>query len=50
MRFARLEIKAIAARVLRDFRLTPEPGYRLEVRQAATLRPRRGMPMTIRSG
>jgi cytochrome P450 len=49
MRFAQLEIKAIAARVLRDFRLAPVPGHRLEVRQAATLAPRHGMPMTMRA-
>jgi cytochrome P450 len=48
MRFGQLEIKAIAARVLREHRLELEPGYRLEVRQTPTLGPRRGMPMRVR--
>ncbi len=50
MRFGQLEIKAIAARILREHRLELEPGYRLEVRQTPTLGPRRGMPMRVRRG
>lgn len=47
MRFGQAEIRVIARRVLRDFRLRPDPGYTLEVRQTPTLGPRRGMPMTV---
>ena len=39
MRFGQLEIKAIAARILREHRLELAPGYRLEVRQTPTLGP-----------
>lgn len=49
MRFGQLEIKAIAARILRAHRLELEPGYRLEIRQTPTLGPKRGMPMRVRS-
>jgi cytochrome P450 len=48
MRFGQLEIKVIAAQILRRFRLELRPGYRLEIRQTPTLGPRRGMPVTIR--
>jgi len=49
MRFGRLEIKAIAARVLAGHRLELAPGYRLTVRQTPTLGPRDGMPMRVRA-
>ena len=45
MRFGQLEIKAIAARVLREHRLELPPGHRLEVRQTPTLGPKGGLPM-----
>jgi cytochrome P450 len=48
MRFGQLEIKAIAVRILRSFRIELQPGYRPEIRQTPTLGPRRGMPVTIR--
>jgi cytochrome P450 len=48
MRFGQLEIKAIAARVLREHRLELEPGHRLEVRQTPTLGPKDGLPMRVR--
>ena len=47
MRFGQLEIKAIAARILREHRLELEPGYRLEIRQTPTLGPKRGLPMRV---
>jgi len=49
MRFGQLEIKAIAARILRAHRLELEPGYALEIRQTPTLGPRAGMPMRVRT-
>jgi cytochrome P450 len=49
MRFGQQEIRTIAARILRDFRLDLEPGFRLEIRQTPTLGPRRGMPMVVRA-
>ena len=47
MRFGQAEIRAIARRILADFRLTRPPGSRLEIRQTPTLGPRRGLPMTV---
>jgi cytochrome P450 len=47
MRFGQAEILAIARRILGDFRLELEPGFRLEIRQTPTLGPRRGMPMRV---
>ena len=45
MRFGQLEIRAIAARILRGAPARAEPGQRLEIRQTPTLGPRsRGMP------
>ena len=44
-----LEIKAIAARILREHRLELAPGYRLEIRQTPTLGPKGGMPMRVRA-
>jgi cytochrome P450 len=49
MRFGQLEIRAIAARLLRDFTVQPEEGWRLEVRQTPTLGPRGGMPVRVRA-
>jgi cytochrome P450 len=48
MRFGQQEIRAIATRVLRDFRLELEPGHRLVIRQTPTLGPRGGLRMRIR--
>jgi cytochrome P450 len=48
MRFGQLEIKAIAARVLREHRLELAPDHRLEVRQTPTLGPKGGLPMRMR--
>jgi cytochrome P450 len=47
MRFGQLEIKAIAARVLREHRLELVRGHRLEVRQTPTLGPKGGLPMRV---
>lgn len=49
MRFGQLEIRAIAARVLRDFTLELEPGWTLDVRQTPTLGPKGGMPVRLRA-
>jgi cytochrome P450 len=49
MRFGQLEIKAIAARILREHRLELPPGHRLEVRQTPTLGPRGGLPVRVRA-
>ena len=48
MRFGQLEIKAVAARILRGHRLELAPGFRLEVRQTPTLGPKDGMPIRVR--
>jgi cytochrome P450 len=48
MRFGQLEIKAVAARILREHRLELAPGFRLEVRQTPTLGPKDGMPIRVR--
>jgi cytochrome P450 len=48
MRFGQLEIKAIAARVLREHRLELPRGHRLEIRQTPTLGPKGGLPMRLR--
>jgi cytochrome P450 len=47
MRFGQLEIKAIAARVLREHRLERADGRRLEIRQTPTLGPKGGLPMRV---
>jgi cytochrome P450 len=49
MRFGRLEIKAIAARILREHRLELAPGYKLTVRQTPTLGPKHGLPVRVRA-
>ncbi len=48
MRFGQLEIRTIAARVLRDFRLELAPGFRLAIRQTPTLGPRAGLPVVVK--
>ena len=47
MRFGQAEIRIIAARILREFRLEAVPGSRLQIRQTPTLGPRRGMPFVV---
>jgi cytochrome P450 len=49
MRFGQLEVKVIAARILRDFRLELEPRHRLVIRQTPTLGPKDGLPMIVRA-
>jgi cytochrome P450 len=49
MRFGQLEVKAIAARVLREHRLELPERHRLEIRQTPTLGPRGGLPMHVRA-
>ncbi|MEK6326992.1 MAG: cytochrome P450 [Actinomycetota bacterium] len=49
MRFGELEIRAIAAAILRRFRLELEPDWRMRIRQMPTLSPRGGLPMRIRA-
>jgi cytochrome P450 len=48
-RFGELEIKVIAIRLLQRLRPELQAGYRLTVRQAPTLSPRDGMPVTLRA-
>jgi cytochrome P450 len=48
MRFGELEVRAIAAAILRSFRLELEPGPQMRVRQMPTLSPRGGLPVRIR--
>jgi cytochrome P450 len=51
MRFGQLEVKAIAASILRRFRLDLEdPQLRPFIRQMPTLSPRGGLPMVVRAG
>ena len=49
MRFGELEIRAIAAAILGRFRVAPEPGWRMRVRQMPTLSPRGGLPIRVRA-
>jgi cytochrome P450 len=49
MRFGQLEIKAIVARILRDFTLDLQGGFRLRIRQMPTIGPRDGMPVIVRA-
>ena len=48
MRFGQLEVKAIAASLLRRFDFELEPGYRLRIRQMPTIGPRAGIPLIVR--
>jgi cytochrome P450 len=47
MRFGQLEVKAIAAELLRRFEFELEPGYRLRTRQMPTIGPRDGVPLIV---
>ncbi len=47
MRFGELEIRAVAAAILRRFRLGLEPGREMRIRQMPTLSPRGGLPMRV---
>jgi cytochrome P450 len=50
MRFGQLEVKAIAAAILRRHRLElAEPGRELSIRQMPTLSPRGGLPVVVRA-
>jgi cytochrome P450 len=50
MRFGQLEVKAIAASILRRFRLDLEdPQLRPSIRQMPTLSPRGGLPVVVRA-
>jgi cytochrome P450 len=49
MRFGQLELKAIAASILRRFRLElVDPKRPLSIRQMPTLSPRGGLPVVVR--
>ena len=47
MRFGELEVRALAAAILRRFRLDLEPRWSMRVRQMPTLSPRGGLPMRV---
>ena len=50
MRFGQLEVKAIAAEILRDYRLElVDPDLRPSIRQMPTLSPRGGLPVVVRA-
>jgi cytochrome P450 len=49
MRFGQQEIRVIAARILRDFRLDVPAGYRLRIRQMPTIGPADGLPVRVRA-
>src|SRR4051794_8819152 len=49
MRFGQQEIRLMARRILRDFRLDVRLGYELVVRQMPTIGPRDGLPVTLRA-
>jgi cytochrome P450 len=48
MRFAQLEIKAIAGAISERFRVDLRPGFELQIRQTPTLGPSGGLPVRIR--
>jgi cytochrome P450 len=48
MRFGQLEVKAIAAALLRRFEFELAPGYVLRIRQMPTIGPRDGVPLIVR--
>jgi cytochrome P450 len=48
MRFGQQEVRTIAARILRDFRLELPAGHRLRIRQMPTIGPVGGLPVTLR--
>ena len=49
MRFGQMEIRAIAATILRRFTVALESGYEMSIRQMPTLSPRGGLPVTVRA-
>jgi cytochrome P450 len=49
MRFGQQEIRVIASRILRDFRLDVAPDYRLRIRQMPTIGPSHGLPVRVRA-
>ena len=49
MRFGQIEVKAIASRIARRFRLEPDPGWSLRISQTPTLGPEGGLPMVVRA-
>jgi len=49
MRFGQMEVKAIAATVLRRFALDVVPGHALRIHQMPTIGPRDGLPMVVRA-
>ncbi len=49
MPFAQLEAKLLLATILQHYRLQLVPGYRLQLVPLVTLRPRRGVPMTVKA-
>ncbi len=49
MRFGEAEIAVIARAILARFRIDLLPGYELEIRQAPTISPRKGLPVRVRS-
>ncbi len=48
MRFGQLEVKAIAAALVRRFDFRLEPGYELQIRQMPTIGPKHGVPLIAR--
>ena len=48
MRFGQLEIKAIAAALVRRFDFRLEPGYQMQIRQMPTIGPKHGVPLMTR--
>jgi cytochrome P450 len=47
MRFGQLEVKAIAAALVRRFEFELEPGYSLRIRQMPTIGPKDGVPLIL---
>ena len=47
MRFAQLEVRTIAARVLRAYGHSLDPGFQLRLRVTPSLAPRHGMPLQL---
>lgn len=50
MRFGQLEVKAIAAALVRRFEFELEPGYALRIRQMPTIGPKYGVPLIVHRG
>jgi cytochrome P450 len=49
MRFGQQEIRVLAGRILRDFRLELPAGHRLRIRQMPTIGPAGGLPVRVRA-